>query len=73
MHFLLSSLYSVPLLLVIDEYNCFLAPGKLVDPETNELRQDVDPSQNAVAALFDWITFRLVRSTSASVMLSIRR
>jgi hypothetical protein len=58
---------SVPLLLVIDEYNAFRSPGALQEWDDEEqktvVRAQVDPSDNAVARIFDWNTFRLVSAT----------
>lgn len=57
--------YSVPVLLVIDEYNAFRSPGALKEWNDDEkktvVRSMVDPAENEVASLFDWNTFRLVR------------
>ena len=54
---------------MIDEYNAFLGTGKLLDYDDQQqqhvLRQHVDASENAVARIFEWNTFRLVGPTSS--------
>ena len=68
---------SVPLLLVIDEYNAFLGNGKLMeyneDLQQDILREDVEPKENAVARMFNWNTFRVVSLACAHAIVDRRR